>query len=190
MAGLSAFERQRWITAAMKHAGTTYKGRVIAGALSTYHNTATGQCNPALRTLAERAGLKETAARDGVRELVEAGLLVVRRTTGGVNQYDLVPVDAPATPAPHEGVGAVTRGGTPSPHEPKPKSLNLKKNPAPLAPKDRNAVLIALNRFDSLHERPALYEAIRLAGLVPAAWGSQTIQTQILAALDAGTLRL
>lgn len=63
-------------------------------------------------------------------------------------------------------------------------------NPAPLAPPQRNLVLRVLNRYDSLGDRPVLYEAIRSAGMTPAAWGSQAIRAQILTAHAAGTLTI
>ena len=67
--------------------------RLILAVLSHRHNHKTGECFPAMATIAQIAGVSERRVRTGIRNLEAAGLITTRRRVGQAgnssNQYGL-----------------------------------------------------------------------------------------------------
>ncbi|MBV8656298.1 MAG: helix-turn-helix domain-containing protein [Burkholderiales bacterium] len=67
--------------------------KMVLTVLADCHNGKSGQCNPAMATIAKRAGLSERCVKDVVKRLEKTGLIAVRRGTRGgmkvANRYEL-----------------------------------------------------------------------------------------------------
>lgn len=88
----STASRSRWQPvsfAAIRWAWTTPARGVqqhVLLALANYHNRDTGHCDPSNAEIAEATGLGATTVRRAIRALEDAGLLIVKDTTGGRQQ--------------------------------------------------------------------------------------------------------
>lgn len=102
---LSPVELIAWLRAALDSPMLGKSGRLVAGALITYHNSQTGLTCPSIRTLARRTRLSLESVIDGYRQLEADGRLDHRARSSWAdsrdrmsNVYILVPPPAPTAP--------------------------------------------------------------------------------------------